>query len=142
MARLESMAKAGYYPTPLSIVERIAALIRPMAHSPRQAVRLLDPCCGTGAALRQFADVVDGETYGVEIALDRADDAQVVLDHSICGSAFAVRLAHGAFSCLWLNPPYDNDDADRTPNCSGRYRNSDKGGHSDWRRPQRRLTPI
>jgi tRNA G10 N-methylase Trm11 len=70
-------------------------------------VRLLDPCCGTGAALRQIADVLGGETYGVEIARDHADEAQAVLDHVICGSAFAVRLAHGAFSCLWLNPPYD-----------------------------------
>ncbi len=107
MARLESTAKAGYYPTPPSVVERIAALIRPAAHSPRQAVRLLDPCCGTGAALGQLADAVGGDTYGVEIARDRADGAQAALDHAICGSAFAVRLAHGAFSCLLLNPPYD-----------------------------------
>jgi SAM-dependent methyltransferase len=113
MARLESTAKAGYYPTPLSVVERIAALIRPAAHSPRQAVRLLDPCCGTGAALRQLADVAGGETYGIEIASDRADEAQALLDHVIGGSAFAVRLAHGAFSCLFLNPPYDYDDASK-----------------------------
>src|SRR3990170_8399347 len=107
MARLESMAKAGYYPTPLSIVERIAALIRPMAHSPRQAIRLLDPCCGMGAALRQIAGVVGGETYGIEIARDRWQEAEALLDHAVVASAFAVRLAHRAFSCLWLNPPYD-----------------------------------
>ena len=93
--RLEGVAKAGYYPTPPSVVERIAALIRPAARSPRQAVRLLDPCCGTGAALRQLADAVGGETYGIEIARHRADDAQATLDHLICGSPFAVRLAHG-----------------------------------------------
>jgi hypothetical protein len=107
VTRIEGVAKAGYFPTPPSAVEPIAALIRPAAHSLRQAVRLLDPCCGTGAALRQLADAVGGQTYGVEIARDRADEAQVALDHVICGSAFAVRLAHGAFSCLWLNPPYD-----------------------------------
>jgi SAM-dependent methyltransferase len=73
-------------------------------------VRLLDPCCGTGAALRQLADAVGGETYGIEISHDRHDEAQAVLDHVLCASAFAVRLAHGAFSCLWLNPPYDYDD--------------------------------
>src|SRR3990172_8327459 len=67
MSRLESVAKAGYYPTPPSVVERAAALIRPAHQTGRQAVRLLDPCCGTGAA-------------------------------------------HGSFSCLWLNPPYDHDD--------------------------------
>ena len=62
MARLEGIAKAGYYPTPSSVVERVAALIRPAHPTTRQAVRLLDPCCGTGAALRQLADAVDGET--------------------------------------------------------------------------------
>ncbi len=109
MSRLESVAKAGYYPTPPSVVERVAALIRPAHPTTRQAVRLLDPCCGTGAALRQLADVVSGETYGIEIARDRYEEAQAVLDHAVCASAFAVRLAHGAFSCLWLNPPYDYD---------------------------------
>jgi type I restriction-modification system DNA methylase subunit len=97
MARPESIAKAGYYPTPPSVVERVASLIRPSSHPPRQAMRLLDPCCGTGAALRQFADATGGNTYGIEIARDRADAAQAALDHLICGSAFAVRLAHGEF---------------------------------------------
>src|SRR3990170_4728840 len=110
MARLEAIAKAGYFPTPPSVVERVAALIRPAHPTSRQAVRLLDPCCGTGAALRQLADAVGGETYGIEIARDRYEEAQAVLDHAVCASAFAVRLAHGAFSCLWLNPPYDYDD--------------------------------
>ena len=73
MARPESVAKAGYYPTPPSVVERVSALIRPASHSSRQAMRLLDPCCGTGAALRQLANVVGGETHGVEIAWDCAD---------------------------------------------------------------------
>ncbi len=109
MARPESAAKAGYYPTPPSIVERVAGLIRPPRSAPRQSVRLLDPCCGTGVALRQLADATGGETYGIEIAGDRSEQAQAVLDHVIGGSAFAVRLAHGAFSCLWLNPPYDYD---------------------------------
>src|SRR3972149_6303455 len=110
MSRLESVAKAGYYPTPPSVVERVAALIWPAHPTTRQAVRLLDPCCGTGAALRQVADAVGGETYGIEIARDRYDEAQAVLDHAVCASAFATRLAHEAFSCLWLNPPYDHDE--------------------------------
>ncbi len=113
MARPESAAKAGYYPTPPSVVERIAGLIRPPRPAPRRSVRLLDPCCGTGAALRQLADATSGETYGIEIAGDRSEQAQDVLDHVIGGSAFAVRLAQGAFSCLWLNPPYDYDEVSK-----------------------------
>lgn len=100
--RLEALSKAGYYPTPPSVVERVAALVRPARSTPRQAVRLLDPCCGTGAALRYLADAVGGETYGIEIEGQRAEEARQVLDHVIHASAFAVRLAHDAFSCLFL----------------------------------------
>ncbi len=110
MARLESVAVAGYFPTPSSVVERVAALVRPARPTARQAVRLLDPCCGTGAALRQLADAVGGETYGIEIEGQRAEEARQALDHVLHASAFAVRLAHDAFSCLFLNPPYDYDD--------------------------------
>ena len=76
MSRPEAVAKAGYYPTPPSVVERVAALIRPTHPTNRQAVRLLDPCCGTGAALRQLANAVGGETYGMEIARDRWQEAE------------------------------------------------------------------
>src|SRR3990172_7526608 len=110
MTRLESIAKAGYYPTPPAVVERVAALVRPAHPTTRQAVRLLAPCCGTGAALRQLADRVGGETYSIEIARDRWQEAEAVIDHALCASAFATRLAHDGFSCLWLNPPYDHDD--------------------------------
>ena len=111
MARLEGIAKAEYYPTPPSVVERVAALVRLAPSAQRRAARVLDPCCGPGDALRQFADAIGGsETYGIEIEQNRAADARTSLDHVIAGSAFAVRLGHEAFSCLWLNPPYDQDD--------------------------------
>lgn len=111
MARLEGIAKAQFYPTPPSVVERVAALVRHAPSSHRRVTRLLDPCCGAGDALWQFADALGGcETYGIEIEQHRAAQARETLDHLIAGSAFAVRLAHEAFSCLWLNPPYDQDD--------------------------------
>ena len=81
MPRLEAIAKAGYYPTPPSVVERVAALIRAAHPTTRRAVRLLDPFCGTGAALRQLAEAIGGETYGIEIEGQRAEEAREVLDH-------------------------------------------------------------
>ncbi len=114
MARLEGIAKAQFYPTPPSVVERVAAIVRHAPSSHRRVARLLDPCCGAGDALRQFADALGGgETFGVEIEQHRAAEAREVLDHLIAGSAFAVRLGHEAFSCLWLNPPYDEGDGGR-----------------------------
>jgi SAM-dependent methyltransferase len=92
------------------VVQRVAALIRPAQHGSRQATRLLDPCCGTGAALRQLTDAVGGESYGIEIAADRYEEASRLLDHALFASTFGVRIANGAFSCLFLNPPYEYDD--------------------------------
>jgi SAM-dependent methyltransferase len=113
MSRLESQAKAHYFPTPPEVVARVAALIRQANHSGRTIVRLLDPCCGTGAALRQLAQTVGGRTYGIEIADDRYSEAHPLLDHALHSSALGVRIANGSFSCLFLNPPYDYDDEAR-----------------------------
>jgi len=110
MSRLESQAVAGHFPTPPDVVARVAALIRPAPHGGRHAVRLLDPCCGTGAALGQLAGAVGGETFGVEIEAERYQEASRLLNHALLASAFSTRLANGAFSCLLLNPPYDADE--------------------------------
>lgn len=110
MPRLASTAKAGYFPTPPEVVRRIAALIEVPHVSSQRTVRLIDPCCGTGAALRQFADVTGGETYGIEIAADRYEEARSVLDHTLHASGLTARVAGGAFSVLFENPPYDYDD--------------------------------
>ncbi|MEZ4503648.1 MAG: DUF6094 domain-containing protein [Dehalococcoidia bacterium] len=110
MSRVESQAKAHYFPTPPEVVARVAALIRPTTHGGRSAMRLLDPCCGTGAALRQLVEAIGGESYGIEIADDRYAEAHALLDHVLHASAQSVRVANGAFSCLFLNPPYDYDD--------------------------------
>jgi SAM-dependent methyltransferase len=110
MPRLESIAKAGYFPTPPEVVDRVAALIEPGLVGGQKAVRLIDPCCGTGAALRQLADQTGGETYGIEIAADRYDAARSQLDHTLHASGLTARIANEAFSCLFLNPPYDYDE--------------------------------
>lgn len=109
MPRLEAIATAGYVATPPEVVSRVASLVRPGNHGSRVAVRLLDPCAGTGAALRQFAETVGGETYGVELEGDRFEEAVAALDHAVPGSAFSARIQEGAFSGLFLNPPYDVD---------------------------------
>jgi SAM-dependent methyltransferase len=110
MPRLESIAKAGYFPTPPEVVERVVALIETGAVGGQKAVRLIDPCCGTGAALRQLADQTGGETYGIEIAAERYEAARSQLDHTLHASGLTARIANEAFSCLFLNPPYDYDD--------------------------------
>ena len=55
MARLESQSKLLYYPTEPAIIEMIASWF-----TVKTPIRLVDPACGMGAALRQFADLLGG----------------------------------------------------------------------------------
>ena len=43
--RLEAKSKAGYYPTPLNVVDKICSYMQVNGSG---IYRMLDPCCGTG----------------------------------------------------------------------------------------------
>src|SRR5439155_20577859 len=47
--------------------------------------------------------------YGVEINMERARVAKNLLNKVVAGDLFSVRARPGAFSILYLNPPYDFD---------------------------------
>src|SRR5947207_2319566 len=112
MSRIESVAKGGYYPTPPRVAEAIARHLT-AAGEGKRVLRLLDPCAGTGEAAATIARALGAESYGIELNGERAADARIRLDHVLAISAFSVRLANGAFSCLMLNAPYDLDEEKR-----------------------------
>ena len=120
--RLAAQAKGGYYPTPERVVDLIADLI----HTPtgyyyreRESLRILDPCCGAGDALKRLMEglsrpnALSMETYGIELHRDRAEEAEARLDHVLAADLFATSIANGAFGLLFLNPPYDYDSEDK-----------------------------
>jgi predicted RNA methylase len=107
--RLEAQAKAGFYPTPSKVVDIIKTWIGEKMPGPR---RLLDPCCGTGDPAAQIATAAGCDAYGVEINTDRAKTAKNLLSKVVAGNLFSVRARPGAFSILYLNPPYDFDAED------------------------------
>ena len=118
--RLAGQAKGGYYPTPPRVVDYIRSLLMaPIRYSRNrdQIVRLLDPCCGPGDALRQLADSIKRsmtvETYGVELQTERAQQAAEQLDHALASDLFRCSIANRTFNLLWLNPPYDHDREDK-----------------------------
>jgi SAM-dependent methyltransferase len=113
MSRIESVAKGGYYPTPFRVADAIARFLIPTRANGKRVVRLLDPCAGTGEAAATLAEALGAERFGIELNAERAEAARVHLDHLLATSAFAVRLSHGSFSCLFLNPPYHHDDEKR-----------------------------
>ena len=107
--RLEAQAKAGFYPTPSKVVDIIKTWIGEKTPGPR---RLLDPCCGTGDPAAQIATAAGCDAYGFEINTDRAKAAKNLLSKVVAGNLFSVRARPGAFSILYLNPPYDFDAED------------------------------
>ena len=116
--RLEAQAKGGYYPTPLSVVSQLIPNIGPAlgANGNRHGVlRILDPCAGTGAALKRLGESLSNihrnqvETFGVELHGERAMEAEQNLTHSLSCDIFQTAIANHAFGILLLNPPYDTD---------------------------------
>ena len=119
--RLAAQSKGGFYPTPPRVVDLVAKLFYGARGRPRSAdtLRILDPCCGAGDALAQFAELlrdrstVPVETFGVELHRDRAEQAAQVLDRALACDLFATTIANNAFGVLFLNPPYDHDSEDK-----------------------------
>ena len=78
--RLAGLIKGGYYPTPERVVELVADRIGerrgrsvPKDYRNPGRIRILDPCCGHGNAILQFANQISQrvpqivQTYGVEL---------------------------------------------------------------------------
>lgn len=104
MARLASQAKMGYYPTPESVLALIKNMIEIEGDPAQYAV--FDPCCGTGEFSRAMPEGV--HTYGNDLDEVRYQKAKQRVGQVLYGDAlFDIKTTHSAFSCLYLNPPYD-----------------------------------
>jgi type I restriction-modification system DNA methylase subunit len=75
MARLESVARAGYFPTPLRVAEILARHLGPSTGASKRVIRLLDPCAGTGEAAAVLARSLGAESFGIEVNEERATSA-------------------------------------------------------------------
>ena len=127
MARPESIALGGYFPTPEHLIPRLAALIaKPQFPDPngnrwkKYEVGFVDPCAGTGAAVMGLlAAITPDESrfqlHACELETSRAEafkEARFHKQQILQADAFRVSFTKkpdlGA-SCLFLNPPYDTD---------------------------------
>jgi hypothetical protein len=115
MARPESVAVGGYFPTPQHLVPLIARHLS-VSHSggtPNYA----DPCAGDGAAVYGLRQAIGGaarvSTCELEAQRHAALLKRVELNHesaqrALRGDAFCIELTPGV-GLLFLNPPYDID---------------------------------
>jgi len=104
VARTASKLKLGYFP----LAEQEAKRIRRFLQF-RGAASVLDPCAGTGSALRTITDGVEARRYGIEIDAYRAAEAKQVLDEVIQGSVFETHSAVESYGLLYLKLPYLSD---------------------------------
>ena len=96
MARNASRLKLGYYP----LVPGEGQRLRRFLEFPKECA-VLDPCAGTGAALRQITGETPARRYGIELDSFRAMEAGRVLDEVVQGSVFDTHCAVESFSLFY-----------------------------------------
>jgi hypothetical protein len=121
MTRLANAEKAGYFPLPPSVTEKILTHIA----APHNG-RILDPAAGEGTALVTFAQQLSLEPFGVELHEGRAEAARTAVRHlQATRDTQEIQATHilhdsyrnlitsrGGYNFLYLNPPYDDDEED------------------------------
>lgn len=133
--------KNGYYPTDCETLDCIAGALdidpaafgsgpsAPRTNATTPVVRVLDPCCGEGAALQSLSEQLQSlgvpvASYGVEIDAERAWHAKSLAGAggvAAAGHAWTVahadihdmRIAERSIGLLFLNPPYGDLLGDR-----------------------------
>jgi hypothetical protein len=110
MARLASVEKAGFYPTPPEETELVCSRL---TAEPGSKIAVFDPCCGEGIALEEMAKSLQAQgedvtsySYGVELEEGRARKAHGHLDRVICSPYEDATITPHSFPFMWLNPPY------------------------------------
>ncbi|PQV44119.1 DUF6094 domain-containing protein [Paraburkholderia sp. BL21I4N1] len=114
-----NFVKNGYFPTDAVTLERIAGALAPA--DPDKPARLLDPCCGEGAALHDLKQTLcvhdaSAETvraYGVEYDRERAWHAKSVLDTVAHSDVHDMFITARSMGLLFLNPPYGDVVSDK-----------------------------
>lgn len=101
--RTQGRLKLGYYPLPEVEAHRIRSFLT-ISAEPAQA---LDPCSGTGTAIKALTAGGGVRTHGIELDAYRAAEAREILDDVIQGNAFDTHAPVESFSMIYLNPPYD-----------------------------------
>lgn len=107
--RLVAKMKLGYYPLPVEHGPNIRARLSFPGEGMEPAAAL-DPCAGTGAALKAITSGSDSALYAVELDVIRANMAAEAGIQTIHGNMIDVRIKRvQTLSLLYLNPPYDNE---------------------------------
>lgn len=109
--RLAGQAKGGFYP---AAPEAVAFALKHLNAEPAMAkggFAVLDPCAGEGQALKQITDATGGTPFAIELEEGRGAKCKALFaDRALSpASLFGCKAGAGAFSLMWVNPPYDDE---------------------------------
>ena len=122
----KNFIKNGYFPTDEPTLASIASALDIAGAQ----LRIIDPCCGEGAALLHLQEHLQScgaqvQSYGIDIDEERAWFAKTVLGTVAHADVHDVRIAERSMGLLFLNPPYGDlvgDQADTGDRSAGRER--------------------
>lgn len=110
-----NFVKNGYYPTDSATISGITSALSVRS----EHVRLADPCCGEGAALRDVAEYLKHigatklQSFGIEVDAERAWHAKTQLDVVAHADVHDVMVSARSLGLLFLNPPYGDVVSDK-----------------------------
>lgn len=107
MARLESRTIMGFLEIEKKHHTAILSLVTPVTPT----YKLLDPFAGEGTFLEAAASAWQMTPYANELDGERAAKCieRFGPKQAVRSDALRLRASNSAFSCLWVNPPYDVD---------------------------------
>ncbi len=103
----QNFIKNGYFPTDVPTLDRIATFLEVTG----DPIRVIDPCCGEGAALLHLVKHLQAAganvtSFGVDVDEERAWHAKTVLGTVAHADVHDVRITDRSMGLLFLNPPY------------------------------------
>lgn len=118
----KNFIKNGYFPTDEQTLTAVATAL----DTDGAGVRIIDPCCGEGAALLAMKErlVETGASvtsFGIDVDEERAWHAKTVLDTVAHADVHDVRITDRSFGLLFLNPPYGDLVTDQAGTGDGKH---------------------
>lgn len=105
--------KGGFFPVPPEVVEFMRGFL---VMQPGNGIHtILDPCCGKGAALNQWAHllgIAPEHVFAMELDSQRGAEAQALMPKATIvtpADFIGSQISFGSFSVAWVNPPYDDE---------------------------------
>lgn len=106
MAHIRSRLDLNHVPTPLAVMDALCGVL-----SIPEGCVILDPCCGTGEAVRLLSR--DANILGIEMDEIRAAEARTRLTRVLACPVQDARIQRHCAGLLFLNPPYDDSTSGR-----------------------------